>query len=143
MNENELFLQLIHKNATMGVTSIPTALTLSRNQAMTHTLQQQLQTYRQIAAQSQQYAKEHAHTLTKPSSAVLLMTSLTMRMQSLINASPSKLAEHLIQGSTMGTVQMTRSLNHYAQHIDPHLAALGQTLLRSEEQHIQDLKQFL
>ena len=53
------------------------------------------------------------------------------------------MAERMIQGSTMGAVQMTRRLHQLTGRADPALVELGQRLLRTEEQNIQEMKRFL
>ena len=57
--------------------------------------------------------------------------------------STSKLAQLMIQGSTMGTVEMTRRIHQYTGKADPELLALGSRLLHTEEQNIQQMKRFL
>ena len=57
--------------------------------------------------------------------------------------STSHIAKMLIQGSTMGAVQMTRRLHQLTGRADPALVELGQRLLRTEEQNIQEMKRFL
>ena len=43
----------------------------------------------------------------------------------------------------MGAVQMTRRLHQFTGRADPALVELGQRLLRTEEQNIQEMKRFL
>ena len=66
-----------------------------------------------------------------------------LRAQSMLDPSTSRLAERMIQGSTMGAVQMTRRLHQLTGRADPALVELGQRLLRTEEQNIQEMKRFL
>ena len=49
----------------------------------------------------------------------------------------------MIQGSTMGTVEMTRRLHQLSDQSDPELVSLGRQLLQTEEQNIQQMKRFL
>ena len=58
MEDSEALLRFIHKNAAMGVGTLPQALSLPQSRAMTSALQDQLREYRSIAARSQSYAKE-------------------------------------------------------------------------------------
>lgn len=71
------------------------------------------------------------------------MSAAMLRAQSMMDPSTSKLAERMIQGSTMGTVQMTRRLHQFTGRADPALVELGQRLLRAEERNIQEMKRFL
>ncbi len=110
----------------MGVGAIPQAMSLPQSRAMVPALDRQLREYRAIAAQSQAYARAHM-----------------LRAQSMLDPSTSRLAERMIQGSTMGAVQMTRRLHQLTGRADPALVELGQRLLRTEEQNIQEMKRFL
>ena len=52
-------------------------------------------------------------------------------------------AMSLPQSRAMGAVQMTRRLHQLTGRADPALVELGQRLLRTEEQNIQEMKRFL
>ena len=107
----------------MGVGAIPQAMSLPQSRAMVPALDRQLREYRAIAA--------------------LAMSAAMLRAQSMLDPSTSRLAERMIQGSTMGAVQMTRRLHQLTGRADPALVELGQRLLRTEEQNIQEMKRFL
>ena len=139
MDPSGALLSFIHKNAAMGVGAIPQAMSLPQSRAMVPALDRQLREYRAIAAQSQAYRRE----LRGPGTAALAMSAAMLRAQSMLDPSTSRLAERMIQGSTMGAVQMTRRLHQFTGRADPALVELGQRLLRTEEQNIQEMKRFL
>lgn len=143
MEDSEALLRFIHKNAAMGVGTLPQALSLPQSRAMTSDLQDQLREYRAIAARSQSYAKQKGLHLKGPGSAALTMSGMMLRAQTALDPSTSKLAEMMIQGSTMGTVEMTRRLHQLSDQSDPELVSLGRQLLQTEEQNIQQMKRFL
>lgn len=143
MNEDEKFLSLIHKNAAMGVGTIPHVMSMTQGQPMQRVLGHQLQEYRTIAARAQAYARRRGTELKGPPSAVLAMSEAMLRAQSAANRSTTKLAERMIRGSTMGVVQMTRQMHEFSGRADPELLALGRQLLQTEEQNIRQLKQYL
>mgnify|MGYP000743670068 CR=1 FL=1 len=89
------------------------------------------------------YAKEKGLHLKGPGSAALTMSGMMLRAQTALDPSTSKLAEMMIQGSTMGTVEMTRRLHQLSDQSDPELVSLGRQLLQTEEQNIQQMKRFL
>ena len=110
---------------------------------MVPALDRQLREYRAIAAQSQAYARAHGRQeLRGPGTAALAMSAAMLRAQSMLDPSTSRLAERMIQGSTMGAVQMTRRLHQFTGRADPALVELGQRLLRAEERNIQEMKRF-
>ena len=140
MDPSGALLSFIHKNAAMGVGAIPQAMSLPQSRAMVPALDRQLREYRAIAA----YARAHGRReLRGPGTAALAMSAAMLRAQSMLDPSTSRLAERMIQGSTMGAVQMTRRLHQFTGRADPALVELGQRLLRTEEQNIQEMKRFL
>ena len=142
MDASGALLSFIHKNAAMGVGAIPQAMSLPQSRAMVPALDRQLREYRAIAAQSQAYAHGRQE-LRGPGTAALAMSAAMLRAQSMLDPSTSRLAERMIQGSTMGAVQMTRRLHQFTGRADPALVELGQRLLRAEERNIQEMKRFL
>lgn len=143
MTDTKELLSFIHKNAAMGVSSIPQAMSLPQSRAMQEALGNQLKEYRSITARCQSVAKGEGQTLKSPSPVARTMSSTMLRAQTMMDPSTSKLAEMMIQGSTMGTVQMTRRLHQYGGDVNPDVVSLGQRLLRMEEQNIQEMKRFL
>ena len=143
MDHDQQFLSFIHKNAAMGVSAIPQVLSLPQSRAMGQALNSQLQEYRTIAAQSQAYARKHGARLHTPGLAVRTMSGAMLKARTAADHTTSKLAQLMIQGSTMGTVEMTRRIHQYTGKADPELLALGSRLLHTEEQNIQQMKRFL
>lgn len=143
MNNDVKLLSFIHKNAAMGTRTIPQVLSLPQSGAMRRVLNSQLSEYRQIAAEAQKYAKANGHKVKEPSGAAQSMSAMMLRMQTTTDHSTSRLAELMIRGSTMGTVEMTRRLNQYNNRTDSTLLALGRQLLETEERNIQQMKKYL
>ena len=70
------------------------------------------------------------------------MSGMMIRAKTLTDRSPSRIAEMMIQGSTMGTIQMTRRL-HSCEAADAEALLLAHKLLRTEENNIEQMKEFL
>lgn len=143
MNHTKELLSFIHKNAAMGVTSIPTAMSLPQSRAMQDALDSQLREYRTITAKAQSLARRQGQQLKGPNPAAKVMSTTMLRTQTTVDPTTTKLAEMMIQGSTMGTVQMTRRLHQYAGAVDREILDLGHRLLKTEERNIQEMKRFL
>ena len=127
----------------MGVGAIPQAMSLPQSRAMVPALDRQLREYRAIAAQSQAYARAHGRReLRGPGTAALAMSAAMLRAQSMLDPSTSRLAERMIQGSTMGAVQMTRRLHQLTAGLTRPWRNRVSWLLRTEEQNIQEMKRF-
>ena len=143
MENNTKLLSYIHKNAAMGTRSIPQVLSLPQSGAMRRALNTQLKEYKKIAAEAQAHAQALGVTVPEPSQTSRAMSAIMLRMQTMTDRSTSHLAELMIHGSTMGTVQMTRNLNQFQNSADTTSLALGRRLLETEERNIQQMKKYL
>jgi len=143
MDNNAQLLSYIHKNAAMGTRSIPQVLSLPQSKAMSRALNSQLEEYKNIARASEECAKRLGHDVAEPSALSRSMSSMMLRMQTMTDRSTSRLAELMIQGNTMGVIQMTKRLNQYLNHADPEITDLGKKLLATEERNIQQMKTYL
>ena len=143
MNTDKKLLQHIHKNAAMGVNTIPQVLSMPQSRAMSQSLNDQLREYRSIAACAQRYARRHGKALKGPGTAVLVMSKAMLQAHTIADHSTSRLAELMIRGNTMGTVKTTRCLHQLSVGARPALAAPGQQLLCPHEQHIPTQQCFL
>ena len=143
MNGDQAFLDFLHRTASMDVSTLPQVMGLPQSRAMGQALNIQLQEYRTIAAQSQAYARKHGARLHTPGLAVRAISGAMLKARTAADHTTSKLAQLMIQGSTMGTVEMTRRIHQYTGKADPELLALGSRLLHTEEQNIQQMKRFL
>ena len=143
MDKDTKLLSYIHKNAAMGTRTIPQVLSLPQSAAMSRALNSQLKEYEKIAQAAQAHAKARGESVKEPSHASQAMSAMMLRMQTLTDHSTSHLAELMIQGSTMGTVQMTRRLNQFHGNSDRKIMELGKKLLETEERNIQQMKYYL
>ena len=65
-----------------------------------------------------------------------------IKASTLTNHSASQFAEMMIQGSTMGIINLCKQLNSYKE-VKPEIRALAERLLQFEEGNIQELKKYL
>lgn len=143
MDINLVLLQAIHKNASIGVSSLPHVLSLPQSRAMVPALQAQLRAYRTIVAQSQSYARHAGFTLSPPDSTALAVASAVLRIQSWLNPTTTRLAETVIQDNTSGTVQITRLLHRMDRQADPLLLSLGRSLVDIQDESTHHMRNFL
>ena len=127
----------------MGVGAIPQAMSLPQSRAMVPALDRQLREYRAIAAQSQAYARAHGRReLRGPGTAALAMSAAMLRAQSMLDPSTSRLAERMIQGSTMGIIEETESLKKHPEADEP-IQQIARDMIQFEQDSIERLKQYL
>ena len=143
INYNEGLLSFIHKSAAAEVSAIPQVMQLPQSRAMGQTLTRQLQEYRTITAQAQQYANARGSTLPAPGLSSRALSAAALRARTALDPSTSHLAEMMIRERTAGSVQTARKLHQYSSRTDLELQALGARLLQAQEGDVRQMMQFL
>ena len=71
------------------------------------------------------------------------MADAMLRVEGVVGRSPRQIAERMIRGSTMGTVQMSKRIHAYRYTAGADALALADRLLETEENNIEQMKAFL
>ncbi len=142
MDKNVEFLNYIYQNAEMGKNSINQLLGIINEGSVNDALESQLKEYEEIYSLSENSLKER----DKEGKGIGLMTKISTYIMININtmkdSSPSHIAEMMIQGSTMGIVEITRKLKQY-EEAEGEIYDLGERLLKFEEENIEKMKKLL
>ena len=124
MMPKEELLQYIHKTADMGVSGLEDMLPKTEDQELFSTLEKQGESVNDASA----------------------MAKLSANMMSagklLFDASPEKIAEMTIQGTTMGVTKTIQHLRDYDGE-DESALRLGERLLEIQEENVEEMKRFL
>ena len=142
MEQGNALLKYVHKNAEMGKGTIPQVLEVVEDEKLRQALSSQLSEYETIARRSEQLLEQRGVDLNEAGELRDFMSGVMIRAKTLTDRSPSHIAEMMIQGSTMGTIQMTRRL-HNCEAADGEALLLAHKLLRTEENNIEQMKEFL
>lgn len=141
-NEDLDLLNSLYKNATMATSSINTILPKVESPKLKSELQAQLNNYStecqdlrsKIYAANDEPDKINLLTKTYADAGILMST--------MMNSSPSHIAEMMIQGTNMGVIEISKALNS-DKNILPELKMQAETMLRKEQQYIDKLKAYL
>ena len=143
MDNSVDLLQFVHKNAEMGCGTIPKVLELVEEPKLREVLDRQLKEYTDIAGQAEAAIRRRGQRPQEPGAVSEAMSDAALWAKTAADRSPSHIAEMMIRGSTMGTVQMTRRIHNNREQSDREVMDLAGRLLKTEESNIQQLKQFL
>lgn len=142
MNSNMEFLNYIYQNAEMGKNTISQLIGMVEDTYFKQRLESQLKEYNEIFDLS----NNKIELFQKESKGIgvfsKLSTYLMINFNTITNKTPSHIAEMIIQGSTMGIVDITKKLNEYSA-ADKDIVALGDRLLKLEQQNVDEMKKFL
>jgi len=142
MNSNIEFLNYIYQNAEMGKNTIGQLIGIVADISFKQRLESQLKEYNEIFDLSNdkiELLKKEAKDIGAFSK---LSTYLMINFNTLTNKTPSHIAEMIIQGSTMGIVDITKKLNEYSA-VDKEISGLAQRLLKLEQQNVEEMKKCL
>ncbi|MCI8497615.1 MAG: hypothetical protein HFE85_05130 [Clostridiales bacterium] len=142
MTSDITMLNFILQNAEMGRTGITHVLPHAKEEKMQQALNNQLIEYDKIYITSMDMLHkrneqpEHINAMAKLSSYVM------STMKTLTNPSTSKIAEMMIEGSTMGVTKIIKHLNEYDGD-DERVRDLANKLLKTEQLNIDQMKKML
>ncbi len=142
MTDKVELLNFIYKNAQMGEESIGYLLDVVDDSEMRQFLREQQEEYGKIMEEAHGLIKDE-HAETEGVGAMAKVSSYVMvNMKTMTDNTPSHIAKMMIEGSTKGTIEITKKLKLY-EGVDRHAEKLGQHLLAMEEHNIEKLKDFL
>ncbi|MEG1363733.1 MAG: hypothetical protein RSC92_04820 [Clostridia bacterium] len=142
MNENVEMLNYIYQNAKMGKSTIDQIIKEVSDITFKDVLNEQLKDYEKVIDNTKVYLSEFNKQEKDITDLSKIVTYLSIKMSTLNDDTSSHIADMLIKGSTMGTVEITKKLNKYT-NIDESIKMLASKLLKIEENNIEKLKKYL
>ena len=142
MTGNIELLNYIHQNAQMGKVTLAQLIKISEDEEFKKVLESQLKEYCEIFEVSDKKIKE----LNKDSKDINPLAKISgyimINMNTLLNKSSYHISEMVIQGSTMGIVDITKKMKEY-KDAEKEILSLADKLLKFEQNNIEQLKKFL
>ena len=141
MKETEL-LQYVHKTTEMGRDGIQTVLKYAEDETFHQALEQQKTEYDKLNGACARMLQERGEDPKGVNPVARASTQVMAAMQAMADHSTSKIAEMMVQGNTMGMVKSIQHLHDYHGQ-DRRVRELAETLLKTEEANIEQMKKFL
>ena len=142
MEKEHQLLRSIHKNAEMGKTSIPQVLEVTKDPSLQSALRHQLAEYTDIAGKAADLLRRKGLEAEDLGPIQDFVSGMMVRAKTMTDRRNTHIAEMMIQGSTMGTIQMARQI-HSCEAADGESMELANRLMRLEERNIEQMKHFL
>lgn len=142
MDENEEFLNYIYQNAEMGKNTINQIIGISEDKALKRVLESQLREYNEIFDTANNKIELTRKTSKSIGTIPRLTTYLSINLKTMTNKTSAHIAEMMIQGSTMGIIDVTRKIKEY-KNVTKDVKELGNRLLKFEQQNVEEMKRFL
>jgi GTPase SAR1 family protein len=136
------FLNYIYQNAEMGKTTISQLIDIAEDQSLKQCLQSQFREYNQIFDMADNKIKKFQEKSKGLGTMTKLKTYIMININTIKDKTASHIAEMMIQGSSMGIVDITKKLKEY-NNAEKDIIELGNRLLKFEQQNIEEMKTFL
>ena len=132
----------IHQNADMGRDSLRHILNLSNSSELSSAVRTQIDDYEKVYIASEKMLKDRGAVAEDARATSKFMANIGSRMETMMDSSESKLAEMIIQGSTMGITTLTKQLNDYCGD-DENVRDFAKQQIEKEQENIENMKRFL
>ncbi len=136
------FLNKVYQNAQMASESIAIVAQKVQDKNLLSDLNTQHQQYTAITSKATTELSNENELPKEKSAMAQTMTWGGIQMNTMFDKSPDHIAEMMIQGSTMGIIDMTRTLKQYSD-VPQNIKALGYELVTVEENNVQRMKNYL
>ena len=142
MDNSIKLLEFIYKNAKMGSTSIGDLIDVNEDVRFRDELVHEKETYDAFVKKVIKVMKDMGKEVKDLSYFSQLQSYLMIKMETIKDKSVEHLAGMMMQGSTMGIVQITKKIRDYKDS-DKRVVNLAKELLEIEEQNFYELKKYL
>ncbi|ERK30455.1 MULTISPECIES: hypothetical protein [Clostridium] len=142
MDGNIELLNYIYQNSEMGKDTLTQLIKMTTDENFKNNLQSQLNEYNSIFNEADEKLKSNNKESKSIGTLTKVSTYISINFNTLINKTPSHMAEMLIQGSTMGIIDITKKIKEYKSQ-DQTILGLANKLLQFEQKNIDELKNFL
>lgn len=130
------------RNTQMGCNTLKQLCEDVETSALKQELQTQQEHYSDVLNRATVMLHSMGEDAEKLSPMTKASTYIGVAANTMRDTSPRHMADMLIQGSTMGIVDITKRLKDYP-HVTPEAHALADSLLHFEQDNIEHLKAFL
>ena len=142
MNGNMELLNYIHQNSEMGQNTIKQLIEIVEDNPFNEVLQSQFNEYKKIFDLSEQKIEEQNKKAKGVNTLSKISTYMMINLKTLTDKSSSHISDMLIQGSTMGIIDITKKIKEY-NNAYKEILDLADNLLKLEQRNIEELKKFL
>lgn len=143
MDSNSELLNYIHQNSEMGKDTIHQLMGITNDVGFKSMLQSQYREYNTINNITEQKLKARHREAKDISPLTKASSYISINLNTLMNKKPCHISEMLIQGSTMGVIDITKKINEYQMTADKEVIDLAGSLLSIEQRNIEECKKYL
>lgn len=135
-------LQYIYQNAKMGESSLKVIKEDVKDDKLRLDIEKQIKGYKDIASKAGGFILKSGDDIEATRSISKIMTYTGIKINMALNNKTEHIAEVLIEGSTMGVIDITKNIKRY-EACAKNTVALAKSLLSFEQKNIEIFKKYL
>lgn len=145
MNENMELLNFVYENAEMGVhtLNILSDSLRKRDNKIKCLIEDELKEYNNFLKESEKLLKKNKIEPKKTNLMAKLSSKMGITMETMKDNSDPAIASMVIEGLTMGIVEMQTKIENYKKLVDKKILKLSIKFLKFQEEEIEKLKTFM
>ncbi len=145
MNENEEILEYIFQTSNMGYQSCQDLINVikDKDNKIKKILDEISKNYEKYAKETEKLLEKHKLKAKPIGMMAKTMSKMSISKEMLSDNSDANIADMLIQGLTMGNLELTKHIDNYENSADKKVLDLAKNLKDFGEKYIQKLKEYL
>ena len=145
MNENMELLNFVYENAEMGVHTLNNLSDILRKKdnKIKGLIEDELKEYNNFLKESEKLLKKNKLGYKKTNLMSKISSKMGIAMETMKDNSDSAIASMVIEGLTMGIVEMETKIESYKKIVDKKILKLSNKFLKFQEEEIEKLKTFM
>lgn len=145
MNENMELLNFVYENAEMGVHTLNNLSDILRNKdnKIKGLIEDELKEYNNFLKESEKLLKKNKLEPKKTNLMAKFSSKMGIAMETMKDNSDPAIASMVIEGLTMGIVEMETKIESYKKIVDKKILKLSNKFLKFQEEEIEKLKTFM
>lgn len=145
MNENMELLNFVYENAEMGVHTLNNLSDILRKKdnKIKGLIEDELKEYNNFLKESEKLLKKNKLGHKKTNLMSKISSKMGIAMETMKDNSDPAIASMVIEGLTMGIVEMETKIESYKKIVDKKILKLSNKFLKFQEEEIEKLKTFM
>ena len=142
VSEDKALLDEVYKSVTMGSDSVSTLIGKTNDASMREALTARLEGYQNFASTTRTKMNEKNYKIKEAGALTKIPAEVTMNVTTMMDNSNTKIAEMMINGSTMGIIELTRKIRRTPEASDD-CVKIATDVVAFEENNVSKMKTYL
>lgn len=145
MDENLELLECVYQNASMGVSSLTALLNdiKEKDNKIKNLVSEEVKGYEKFEKESKKLLKKYGAEVKGKGIMAEMMSKMGIKKEVKSDNSDSAIAEMIIEGFTMGNLEISKLITNYEKAADKKYLKLAKELVEFGENEVKKLKEYI